>query len=70
MFGLGRFQANELFIFRFREKTAEELDKEVEYVMDDLDYAWLKMYNLEHRTQKCLPEVSNKVECTCLIYNS
>ena len=28
--------------------------------MDDLDYAWLRLYNSEHRVQKCLPEVSNK----------
>ncbi|XP_075248539.1 bromodomain-containing protein 1-like isoform X2 [Convolutriloba macropyga] len=44
----------------YKEKTSEELDKEVEYVMDDLDYAWLRLYNSEHRVQKCLPEVSNK----------
>ena len=28
--------------------------------MDDLDYAWLKIYNREYRVPKWLPEVSQK----------
>lgn len=48
---------NELFLFRFIEKSPEELDGEVEYDMDEEDTAWLEMMN-ENRSKKDLPPVS------------
>lgn len=44
-------------IFRFIEKSAEELDGEVEYDMDEEDSAWLEIMN-ESRAKNDLPPVS------------
>lgn len=46
-----------LFNDRFIEKSAEELDGEVEYDMDEEDTAWLEMMN-ENRAKSDMPPVS------------
>lgn len=45
------------YIYRFIEKSVEELDGEVEYDMDEEDSAWLEMMN-ETRAKNDLPPVS------------
>ncbi|XP_071806025.1 peregrin-like isoform X3 [Asterias amurensis] len=46
--------------FRFIEKSREELDEEIEYDMDEEDYAWLDMMNEKRRTDG-LPTASQEV---------
>ncbi|XP_019524137.1 PREDICTED: bromodomain-containing protein 1 isoform X4 [Hipposideros armiger] len=46
--------------YKFVEKSAEELDGEVEYDMDEEDYAWLELVN-EKRRADCVPAVSQAV---------
>ncbi|XP_074182705.1 bromodomain-containing protein 1 isoform X2 [Rhinolophus sinicus] len=46
--------------YKFVEKSAEELDGEVEYDMDEEDYAWLELVN-EKRRAECVPAVSQAV---------
>ena len=43
--------------YKFIEKTAEEMDKEVEYDMDEEDVAWLKMMN-SRRSSDQLTKIS------------
>ncbi|KAM4619313.1 bromodomain-containing protein 1-like isoform 2-T2 [Polymixia lowei] len=37
--------------YKYTEKTAEELDEEVEYDMDEEDYAWLELLNDKRRSE-------------------
>ncbi|XP_039719053.1 bromodomain-containing protein 1 isoform X3 [Pteropus medius] len=46
--------------YKFIEKSAEELDNEVEYDMDEEDYAWLEIIN-ERRKGDCVSAVSQSV---------
>ncbi|XP_060044793.1 bromodomain-containing protein 1 isoform X2 [Erinaceus europaeus] len=46
--------------YKFIEKSAEELDHEVEYDMDEEDYAWLEIVN-EKRKSDCVSAVSQSV---------
>ncbi|KAF6117613.1 bromodomain containing 1 [Phyllostomus discolor] len=46
--------------YKFVEKSAEELDDEVEYDMDEEDYAWLEIVN-EKRKGDCVAAVSQSV---------
>ncbi|XP_077805413.1 bromodomain-containing protein 1 isoform X6 [Macaca mulatta] len=46
--------------YKFIEKSAEELDNEVEYDMDEEDYAWLEIIN-EKRKGDCVPAVSQSM---------
>uniref|UniRef100_A0A8D1HUN4 Bromodomain containing 1 n=1 Tax=Sus scrofa TaxID=9823 RepID=A0A8D1HUN4_PIG len=46
--------------YKFVEKSAEELDNEVEYDMDEEDYAWLELVN-EKRKADCVAAVSQSV---------
>ncbi|KAJ8249895.1 hypothetical protein COCON_G00231110 [Conger conger] len=46
--------------FTYQEKTAEELDEEVEYDMDEEDYAWLELVN-EARRAEGFSQVSQNV---------
>uniref|UniRef100_A0A8C5MJ99 Bromodomain containing 1 n=1 Tax=Leptobrachium leishanense TaxID=445787 RepID=A0A8C5MJ99_9ANUR len=46
--------------YKFQEKSAEELDKEVEYDMDEEDYAWLEIIN-ERRKSEGLSVVSQEI---------
>ncbi|XP_058596946.1 bromodomain-containing protein 1 isoform X4 [Neofelis nebulosa] len=46
--------------YKFIEKSAEELDNEVEYDMDEEDYAWLEIVN-EKRRGDCVSAVSQSV---------
>ncbi|KAM5332787.1 bromodomain-containing protein 1 isoform 4-T4 [Glossophaga mutica] len=46
--------------YKFVEKSAEELDDEVEYDMDEEDYAWLEIVN-EQRRGDCVAAVSQSV---------
>ncbi|XP_036093608.1 bromodomain-containing protein 1 isoform X6 [Rousettus aegyptiacus] len=46
--------------YKFIEKSAEELDDEVEYDMDEEDYAWLEIIN-ERRKGDCVSAVSQSV---------
>ncbi|XP_041444449.1 bromodomain-containing protein 1 isoform X3 [Xenopus laevis] len=39
--------------YQFLDKSAEELDKEVEYDMDEEDYAWLEMINEKRKSDGC-----------------
>ncbi|XP_075863019.1 bromodomain-containing protein 1 isoform X6 [Microcebus murinus] len=46
--------------YKFIEKSAEELDNEVEYDMDEEDYAWLEIVN-EKRKGDCVSAVSQSM---------
>ncbi|XP_023365056.1 bromodomain-containing protein 1 isoform X2 [Otolemur garnettii] len=46
--------------YKFIEKSAEELDNEVEYDMDEEDYAWLEIVN-EKRRGDCVSAVSQSM---------
>ncbi|XP_008567181.1 PREDICTED: bromodomain-containing protein 1 isoform X2 [Galeopterus variegatus] len=46
--------------YKFIEKSAEELDNEVEYDMDEEDYAWLEIIN-EKRKGDCISAVSQNM---------
>ncbi|XP_037701286.1 bromodomain-containing protein 1 isoform X3 [Choloepus didactylus] len=46
--------------YKFVEKSAEELDNEVEYDMDEEDYAWLEIVN-EKRKGECVSAVSQSM---------
>nr|XP_045008041.1 bromodomain-containing protein 1 isoform X3 [Jaculus jaculus] len=46
--------------YKFIEKSAEELDNEVEYDMDEEDYAWLEIIN-EKRKVDCVSAVSQNM---------
>ncbi|XP_051016128.1 bromodomain-containing protein 1 isoform X2 [Acomys russatus] len=46
--------------YKFIEKSAEELDNEVEYDMDEEDYAWLEIIN-EKRKGDCVSAVSQSM---------
>ncbi|XP_076028222.1 bromodomain-containing protein 1-like isoform X2 [Genypterus blacodes] len=46
--------------YRFRERTAEDLDEEVEYDMDEEDYAWLDLIN-EKRKSEGVSQVSHNL---------
>ncbi|KAI4887824.1 hypothetical protein NFI96_006697 [Prochilodus magdalenae] len=46
--------------FKYEEKTSEELDEEVEYDMDEEDYAWLDLVN-EKRKSEGFSQVSPNV---------
>nr|XP_036862652.1 bromodomain-containing protein 1 isoform X7 [Manis javanica] len=46
--------------YKFIEKSAEELDDEVEYDMDEEDYAWLEIVN-EKRRADCVSAVAQSV---------
>ncbi|XP_052016231.1 bromodomain-containing protein 1 isoform X2 [Apodemus sylvaticus] len=46
--------------YKFIEKSAEELDNEVEYDMDEEDYAWLELIN-EKRKGDCVSAVSQNM---------
>uniref|UniRef100_A0A3Q2ZBD4 Bromodomain containing 1b n=1 Tax=Kryptolebias marmoratus TaxID=37003 RepID=A0A3Q2ZBD4_KRYMA len=46
--------------FKYTEKTAEELDEEVEYDMDEEDYAWLELMN-EKRKSEGVSQVSHNL---------
>ncbi|KAM4676295.1 bromodomain-containing protein 1 isoform 2-T2 [Discoglossus pictus] len=46
--------------YKFQEKSSEELDKEVEYDMDEEDYAWLEIIN-ERRKSDGLSVVSQDI---------
>ncbi|XP_062058642.1 bromodomain-containing protein 1 isoform X2 [Lepus europaeus] len=46
--------------YKFVEKSAEELDNEVEYDMDEEDYAWLEIVN-EKRKGDCVSAVSQSM---------
>lgn len=46
-----------IILYRFIEKSVEELDTEVEYDMDEEDAAWLQIMN-ERRVESGLAEIS------------
>lgn len=46
--------------YKYTERTAEELDEEVEYDMDEEDYAWLELIN-EKRRSEGISQVSNNL---------
>ncbi|XP_077424456.1 bromodomain-containing protein 1-like isoform X2 [Vanacampus margaritifer] len=46
--------------YTYTERTAEELDEEVEYDMDEEDYAWLELLN-EKRKSDGISQVSNNL---------
>ncbi|XP_061698167.1 bromodomain-containing protein 1-like isoform X3 [Syngnathoides biaculeatus] len=46
--------------YKYTERTAEELDEEVEYDMDEEDYAWLELLN-EKRKSEGISQVSNNL---------
>nr|XP_057931736.1 bromodomain-containing protein 1-like isoform X1 [Doryrhamphus excisus] len=46
--------------YKYTERTAEELDEEVEYDMDEEDYAWLEILN-EKRKSEGISQVSNNL---------
>ncbi|XP_067447039.1 bromodomain-containing protein 1-like isoform X3 [Thunnus thynnus] len=46
--------------YKYTERTAEELDEEVEYDMDEEDYAWLELIN-EKRKSEGISQVSNNL---------
>lgn len=46
--------------YKYTEKTAEELDEEVEYDMDEEDYAWLEFLN-EKRKSEGISQVSHNL---------
>ncbi|XP_070559775.1 peregrin-like [Ptychodera flava] len=46
--------------YRYIEKSADELDDEIEYDMDEEDYAWLTMLNEKRKTQN-LHSVSQEI---------
>ncbi|XP_040894343.1 bromodomain-containing protein 1-like isoform X2 [Toxotes jaculatrix] len=46
--------------YKYAERTAEELDEEVEYDMDEEDYAWLELIN-EKRKSEGISQVSHNL---------
>ncbi|XP_034095991.1 bromodomain-containing protein 1-like isoform X2 [Gymnodraco acuticeps] len=46
--------------YKYTERTAEELDEEVEYDMDEEDYAWLELFN-EKRKNDGISQVSHNL---------
>ncbi|KAM7397324.1 hypothetical protein PAMP_020307 [Pampus punctatissimus] len=46
--------------YKYTERTAEDLDEEVEYDMDEEDYAWLELIN-EKRKSEGISQVSNNL---------
>ncbi|XP_058501159.1 bromodomain-containing protein 1-like isoform X2 [Solea solea] len=46
--------------YKYTERTAEELDEEVEYDMDEEDYAWLELVN-EKRKSEGISQVSHNL---------
>ncbi|XP_060932510.1 bromodomain-containing protein 1-like isoform X2 [Limanda limanda] len=46
--------------YKYTERTAEELDEEVEYDMDEEDYAWLELIN-EKRKSEGISQVSHNL---------
>ncbi|XP_059191380.1 bromodomain-containing protein 1-like isoform X1 [Centropristis striata] len=46
--------------YKYTERTAEELDDEVEYDMDEEDYAWLELFN-EKRKSDGISQVSHNL---------
>ncbi|KAL2093326.1 hypothetical protein ACEWY4_010638 [Coilia grayii] len=48
--------------YTFMEKTLEELDEEVEYDMDEEDYAWLELVNEKRRAEGFSPVSQNVFE--------
>ncbi|XP_029282920.1 bromodomain-containing protein 1-like [Cottoperca gobio] len=46
--------------YKYTERTAEELDEEVEYDMDEEDYAWLELFN-EKRKSEGISQVSHNL---------
>lgn len=46
--------------YKYTERTAEELDEEVEYDMDEEDYAWLELIN-ERRKSEGISQVSHNL---------
>ncbi|XP_057692839.1 bromodomain-containing protein 1-like isoform X1 [Corythoichthys intestinalis] len=46
--------------YKYMERTEEELDEEVEYDMDEEDYAWLELLN-EKRKSEGISQVSNNL---------
>lgn len=46
--------------YKYTEKTAEELDEEVEYDMDEEDYAWLELLN-DKRKSEGISQVSHNL---------
>ncbi|XP_074489685.1 bromodomain-containing protein 1-like isoform X1 [Sebastes fasciatus] len=46
--------------YKYKERTAEELDEEVDYDMDEEDYAWLELIN-EKRKSEGISQVSHNL---------
>lgn len=55
-YDIGPAPDRSLAYYRFVEKTADELDEEVEYDMDEEDVAWMEMIN-EKRAKEGLPKI-------------
>ncbi|XP_059367500.1 bromodomain-containing protein 1 isoform X1 [Carassius carassius] len=48
--------------YKFEEKTSEELNQEVEYDMDEEDYAWLELVNKKRKNEGLNPVCPNAFE--------
>ncbi|XP_052411225.1 bromodomain-containing protein 1 isoform X3 [Carassius gibelio] len=48
--------------YKFEEKTSEELNEEVEYDMDEEDYAWLELVNKKRKNEGLNPVCPNSFE--------